>query len=119
LRLCPSDNFFSIAHAVILRPLPYAQPDRLVSLWQDDLRRGQPFVEMSYPTFRDWRERNTVFEDLAGLPSTNQSWTLRGRGEPVQLVDDSCPGTFRAHVPPARASAPRGRPRGPPARSCW
>ena len=79
-------SIFSVAHAVMLRPLPYAQPERLVLVWQNDLRRGQPFVEMSYPTFRDWRARNTVFEDLAGLPSTNQSWTLRGRGEPLELV---------------------------------
>jgi putative ABC transport system permease protein len=55
-------------------------------LWQSDRERGQPFVEMSYPTFRDWRASNPAFEDLAGLPSTNQSWTLSGRGEPVELV---------------------------------
>jgi len=77
---------FSVAHAVILRPLPYAQAERLVLVWQSDLQRGQPFVEMSYPTFRDWRARNTVFADLAGLPSTNQTWILSGRGEPVRLV---------------------------------
>jgi putative ABC transport system permease protein len=77
---------FSVAHAVVLRPLPYARPDRLVMLWQEDLERGQPFVEMSYPAFRDWRAANPVFEDLAGLPSTNQSWTLTGRGEPVELT---------------------------------
>ena len=77
---------FSVAHAVMLRPLPYARPERLVLLWQKDLQRGQPFVEMSYPTFRDWRAANPVFEELAGLPSTNQSWTLSGRGEPVELT---------------------------------
>jgi putative ABC transport system permease protein len=77
---------FSVAQAVVLRPLPYADPDRLVLLWQSDRERGQPFVEMSYPTFRDWRRSNSVFEDLAGLPSTNQTWTLSGRGEPVKLV---------------------------------
>ena len=43
---------FSVAHAVILRPLPYADPDRLALVWQSDLERGQPFVEMSYPAFR-------------------------------------------------------------------
>ncbi len=48
---------FSVAYAVILRPPPYAQPERLQLLGQTDLRRGQPFVEMSYPTFRDWRAR--------------------------------------------------------------
>jgi putative ABC transport system permease protein len=98
---------FSVAHAVILRPLPYAQPDRLVLVWQSDLRRGQPFVEISYPTFRDWRARNTVFEDLAGLPSTNQSWTLRGRGEPVELVGRLVSWNFFSvlGVPPALGRA--------------
>ena len=79
-------SLFSVAHAVILRPLPYAEPDRLALVWQSDRERGQPFVEMSYPTFRDWRASNPCFEDLAGLPSTNQTWTLSGRGEPVELV---------------------------------
>ncbi len=77
---------FSVADAVVLRPLPYAQQDRLVLVWQSDVARGQSFVEMSYPTFRDWRAGNRVFEDLAGLPSTNQGWTLSGRGEPVKVV---------------------------------
>jgi len=77
---------FSVAHAVILRPLPYAAPDRLALVWQSDRERGQPFVEMSYPAFRDWRAGNPAFEELAGLPSTNQSWTLRGKDEPVELV---------------------------------
>jgi putative ABC transport system permease protein len=77
---------FSVAHAVVLRPLPYAHPERLVMLWQQDLDRGQPFVEMSYPAFHDWRAANPVFEDLAGLMSTNESWTLAGRGEPVELT---------------------------------
>jgi putative ABC transport system permease protein len=77
---------FSVAHAVILRPLPYADPERLVLGWQRDLERGQAFVEMSYPTYRHWRVANAVFDELAGLPSTNQSWTLSGRGEPVALV---------------------------------
>ena len=77
---------FSVAHAVILRPLPYAEPDRLALVWQSDRERGQPFVEMSYPAFRDWRAGNPAFEELAGLPSTNQSWTFSGKGEPVELV---------------------------------
>jgi putative ABC transport system permease protein len=77
---------FSVAHAVILRPLPYTEPDRLALVWQSDRERGQPFVEMSYPAFRDWRASNPAFEDLAGMPSTNQSWTLGGQGEPVELV---------------------------------
>jgi putative ABC transport system permease protein len=98
---------FSVAHAVILRPLPYARPERLVLLWQSDLERGQPFVELSYPAFRDWRARNPVFEDLAGLPSTNQSWTLSGRGEPVRLVGRLVTWNFFSAlgVPPALGRA--------------
>jgi putative ABC transport system permease protein len=81
-----SVSIFSVARAVVLRPLPYASPERLAMLWQRDAERGQPFVEMSYPTFRDWRASNPAFEDMAGLPSTNQTWTLSGLGEPVELV---------------------------------
>jgi putative ABC transport system permease protein len=77
---------FSVAHAVVLRPLPYVQPDRLVLLWQNDLERGQPFVEMSYPMFRDWSADRSVFEALAASPSTNQSWVLTGPGEPAHVT---------------------------------
>ena len=47
---------FSVADAVILRPLAFADPDRFVMLWQTDRLKDQPFVEMGYPTFRDWRD---------------------------------------------------------------
>jgi putative ABC transport system permease protein len=77
---------FSVANAVVLRPFPFRDPGRLVLLWQNDTRRGQPFVEMSYPMYRDWRQGSRVFTDLAGMPSTNQSWVLAGRGRPVKLV---------------------------------
>jgi putative ABC transport system permease protein len=77
---------FGVANAVVLRPFPFHEPQRLVLLWQNDARRGQPFEEMSYPMYRDWRERSRVFADLAGMPSTNQSWVLTGRGRPVKLV---------------------------------
>jgi putative ABC transport system permease protein len=81
---------FSVAHAVVLRPLPFHDPDRLVLLWQSDEQRGQPFVEMSYPTYRDWRDGNLVFTDLAGMPSTNQGWVLalgdRPRGVSGRIV---------------------------------
>ena len=76
---------FSVADAVILRPLPFAEPERLVLFWQNDRTRNQPFVEMSYPAFRDYREQNQVFAELAGMPSTNQGLLLTGRGEPTPL----------------------------------
>jgi len=81
---------FSVAHAVVLRPFPFHVPDRLVLLWQNDTRRDQPFVELSYPTYRDWREANRVFTDLAGMPSVNQGWVMtadeRPRGVSGRIV---------------------------------
>lgn len=76
---------FSVADAVILRPLPFASPDRLVMLWQQDRIKDQPFVEIGYPAFRDWREQNRVFEDMAGMPSTNETWVATGRGDPYPV----------------------------------
>jgi putative ABC transport system permease protein len=101
---------FSVAHAVVLRPFPFHDPDRLVLLWQSDEHRGQPFVEMSYPTYRDWRDGNHVFTDLAGMPSTNQGWVLtlgdRPRGVSGRIVTANffsvlgvAPARGRAFVP--------------------
>jgi putative ABC transport system permease protein len=76
---------FSVADAVVLRPLPFADPDRIVVLWQRDFRRDQPFVEISYPAFRAWREQSRSFEELAAMPSVDIGWVLTGRGEPERV----------------------------------
>src|SRR6266480_1367296 len=85
---------FSVTDAVILRPLAFADPDRLVMLWQEDRTRGEVFIELGYPTFRDWRAQGRVFEELAGMPSTNQGWILSGRGEPVPVLGRWVTGNF-------------------------
>ena len=85
---------WSVADAVVLRPLPFAEPERLVLFWQNDRTRNQPFVEMSYPAFRDYREQNQVFAELAGMPSTNQGLLLTGRGEPTPLEGRWVSGNF-------------------------
>ena len=62
---------FSVADAVILRPLPFPQPDRLVLMWLVDRSREQALGEMSYTGYRAWREQSHVFESLAGMASVN------------------------------------------------
>ena len=50
---------FSVVDAVLLRPLPYPQPDRLVFLWSSVPEGGS-----SVPDYHEWRDRNQVFEGL-------------------------------------------------------
>ena len=73
---------FSVVNAVLLNPLPYKQPDRLVSLWESVPKQGRSRVAPA--NFHDWKKQNTVFEDVAAFG--RNSLTLTGDGEPEQLV---------------------------------
>jgi putative ABC transport system permease protein len=76
---------FSVADAVVLRPLPMRDPDALFLLRQSDLKRNQPFIEISYPAFSAWRDRSRSFEAMAAMPSVDLPFILTGRGEPAVL----------------------------------
>jgi putative ABC transport system permease protein len=56
---------FSLVHAVVLRPLDYDAPERLVQLYESGSRDGGDGDWVSLPTFRDWRAGNHVFEEMA------------------------------------------------------
>jgi putative ABC transport system permease protein len=58
---------FSVVNAVLLRPLPYPDPSRLVMLWERNLARGFDQEKVTGPDFIDWR-RNHVFEAMAFWP---------------------------------------------------
>jgi predicted permease len=72
---------FSVINAVLLRPLPYADPDRLVILWQEMTQRNVKNFPLSPPDLRDYQEQSTQLEGLAGIFSFPQP--LSGDGEPV------------------------------------
>src|SRR5213595_3700009 len=54
---------FSVINGVLLRPLPYRDPERLVTVCQSSVKRGFSQVTVTPATLRDWREENLVFED--------------------------------------------------------
>ena len=72
---------FSVAHAVLWRSMPYPQPDRLIMVGEVDAHHPDQYWGASYPNLRDWRERSTVFEHLAGVMSSGH--ILREGSEPV------------------------------------
>jgi putative ABC transport system permease protein len=79
---------FSVVDGILLRPLPYPQPDRMVSVWADYTRRDGPVREwLSYPNFHDLRQERSTFQEVAIY--TDWSPTLTGGGEPelVQAVN--------------------------------
>jgi putative ABC transport system permease protein len=73
---------FSVLNAVVLTPLPYREPDRLVLLWES--MRGAPQIMVSYPDYLDWRARTHSFEDIA-IYNGYDSFNYTGNGEPVRL----------------------------------
>lgn len=74
---------FSVVHGVLLRDLPYTEPDRLVALSQAAPKAGQAALGFSVPDFADFRERNRAF---AGLSEYHSMWfILLGRAEPERV----------------------------------
>ncbi|HEX3230391.1 MAG TPA: ABC transporter permease, partial [Pyrinomonadaceae bacterium] len=76
---------FTVVNAVLLRPLPYPEPDRIVTLEGINPARGITQSNMSVPDFADWQNQNQVFEHMAGfvtggLVLNNGDETERVRG---------------------------------------
>jgi len=60
-----STALFSVVNAVLLRPLPYQNPDRLVRIWESNPAEGNERALVSAANFNDWRRRSRAFDDLA------------------------------------------------------
>jgi putative ABC transport system permease protein len=79
---------FSVVNAVILRPLPYQDPDRLSMLWTTDPKRDIREEGTSYPTFLDWRSQSRAFADMA-ICSRGNPVTLTGGNEPERVMGEA------------------------------
>jgi len=56
---------FSVVNGVLLKPLPYSNPDRLVMLWERNPERGMDHELVTPPDFEDWQSQQTVFDTMA------------------------------------------------------
>ena len=72
---------FSVIDAVLLRPLPYHESNRLVKIWEKrpELTRGN----VSFADFKDWKDQNHVFEGVAAYQTVD--YNLTGVDEPEQV----------------------------------
>ncbi|MGC0777373.1 MAG: ABC transporter permease, partial [Candidatus Acidiferrum sp.] len=73
---------FSVVNGVLLNPLPYQQPERLVALYTSRIKDSDR-SSISYPNFLDWRRENHAFSALAAYRSDD--FNLTGEGEPERL----------------------------------
>ena len=74
---------FSVVNAVLLRSLPYPNPEQLVRVGGANLKTGVNIQTFSPPDFYDWRDRNHVFEGMAAYDGWSPS--LTGAGEPERI----------------------------------
>src|SRR5262249_23686089 len=77
-------TIFSVVRAVLLKPLPYKEPSRLVRLWESNPGRASAESPVSAPNYKDWQSRQSVFEELAALELA--TFNLTGAGEPERIA---------------------------------
>jgi len=77
---------FSVVNAVLLRPLPYKDSDRLVVVWEQNLHRGWFQNVVSSANFLDWKKQNHVFADMAAFESV--PFNLTGDNKPEEIVGE-------------------------------
>ena len=74
---------FSVVNTVLLRPLPYKDPERLVMVWEDASKHGYPRDTPAAANFVDWRDQNQIFEGMAAI--ADESFNFTGAGDPERL----------------------------------
>ena len=81
-------TIFTVVNGVLLRPLPYADPDRLAIIWNDMGQGAQSLPAVSALDFRDYKERSRTFEDFAaasGPGLVRLRGNLTGDGDPERV----------------------------------
>ena len=84
---------FSLVNAVLLRPLPFAEPDRLVWTW-GNIKNGSNRASVSPLDFLDYRQQNTTFEQFAASIGVPIPLNLTGNGDPERLTAAAVTGNY-------------------------
>jgi putative ABC transport system permease protein len=74
---------FSVVNAVMLQSLPYRDADRLVTVWENNRRKGNDQNVINLGNFYDWKAQNRVFEDMAAFFDTTANLTSGGDPEEI------------------------------------
>src|SRR6266851_5203469 len=77
---------FSVVHAVLLKPLPFFEPDRLVMLWEDASRIGFPRGTPAPANYADWKEQSQAFAQIEAF--AGGTLNLTGAGQPERVNGD-------------------------------
>ena len=82
---------FSVVNTVMLRPLPYPESDKLVTVWEDNRRQGWPEDITGYSTFTDWKTQGEHFQSMAAYHVWNPNLTGQGEAERLRgaMVTDA------------------------------
>src|SRR5215216_1509467 len=83
---------FSVVNAVLLRPLPFKNPDQLVIVNETVRRETIETRPASYPDFIDWRDQNQSFDSIAAFDSP--SFTLTGNDEPERISGETVSASY-------------------------
>lgn len=85
---------FSVVNGVLIQPLPFKEPDRLVAVRDTNPKFSNEPIGASFPNFKDWEEQNQVFEHIAAY--SGQTLTLIGEGEPLRVSAQNVSSAFFA-----------------------
>jgi putative ABC transport system permease protein len=84
LAIAANATIFTIVNAVMIRSLPYRQPDRILQVSEKNDKLNAPNYASSILNFIEWRRQTQTFEELAGIGY--ETFTVTGGGEPEQLT---------------------------------